>query len=486
VARIAAAYRQMPPYCWVEERFVALHYAHAACAGPAEVQVTVLHAAGGGDTHPPVRIHPLRRGIAATWQGDTLCFAAEDLQPRYLLVNIGELPLLCILLDPPEVEQPTPGGPGVVNLTAFLGGAADATEAFRLGIRAVDGTGATLYIPAGEYVTGTIHIQQGSNFRLYFQPGAILRTRRGAAGTNEHLHGLWFDRCRDVTLFGRGCLDQQGYEHFALGGNDYKHGMISWEVPNALNPYTTQSPLFVTHCQNILVEGLTLRNGRNFNVNLRRSDNVTLRNCHVLTPPASVPEYTDGYQINACHGTLLENCFAFCNDDCIACGHYFYSHDDREQCDTRVRGFVGWNARANGLRIGFYSHYDLGDYVFENCDFIGADDSAVLIHALRDSHEARRYQRYGLIRFADCGFDLCGRMVTGLLHVDRARIASLEFERVAFDQQAPAPSLIEGHPQDGGIGRLLLRQVTIGGAPLTDLQSAHVDVANVGEVQIER
>jgi len=38
---IAAAYRRMPPYCWVEERFVALHYCQAACAGPAEVEVTV-------------------------------------------------------------------------------------------------------------------------------------------------------------------------------------------------------------------------------------------------------------------------------------------------------------------------------------------------------------------------------------------------------------------------------------------------------------
>ena len=312
----------------------------------------------------------------------------------------------------------------------------------------------------------TLHIQNAARFQVYFQPGVILRTQISPPGANEHRHGLWLDGCRDITLYGRGCIDHQAYEHFAGGRNDYKHGMIGWEVPSALNPYTTQSPLFITHSQNITVEGLTVRNGRNFNVNVRRCDNVTLRRCVVLTPPASVPEFTDGYQINACHDTLLENCFAFCNDDCIACGHYFYSHDDREQTNTVVRGFLGWNARANGVRIGFYSHYDLGDFTFENCDFVGADDSAVLIHPLRDSREAGRYQRYGVIRFQDCGFDLCDRMVTGLLQVDRARIDRLEFVRVAFDGPAPAPSLIRGHPEDK-IGELVFQGVTIGG------QTAH-------------
>jgi len=239
----------------------------------------------------------------------------------------------------------------------------------------------------------------------------------------------------------------------------------------------------ITHSQNIVVEGLTVRNGRNFNVNLRRCDNVTLRHCKVLTPPASVPEFTDGYQINSCHDTLLENCFAFCNDDCIAAGHYFYSHDDREMTNTVVRGFVGWNPRANGMRIGFYSHYDLGDFTFEQCDFAGADDSAVLIHPLRDAPEAGRYQRFGVIRFQDCGFDLCERMVTGLLLVDRARIERLEFERVAFDAPAPAPSLIRGHPTDK-IGKLVLRGVTIGGRPLTDLAEAHIAVQDVREVEV--
>jgi hypothetical protein len=474
---IAAAYRQMPPYCWVDARFVALHYCHVACAGPAEVEVTVSR---------PVReyvIHPKRRKICGALQGDTLRFTVGAFEPRYLMVNFVDLPLLCLFIDPPEKDVPARDEAGVIDLADYLAQSADATDAFHWAIREVNGTGRTLFVPAGEYDVGTIHIQNAARCRIYFQPGAILRTRISPPGANEHRHGLWLENCRDITIHGRGCVDQQGYEQFAGGRNDYKHGMIGWEVPSALNPYTTQSPLFITHSQNIVVEGLVVRNGRNFNVNVRRCDSVTLRGCKVLTPPASVPEFTDGYQINACHDTLLENCFAFCNDDCIACGHYFYSHDDREQTNTVARGFLGWNARANGVRIGFYSHYDLGDFTFENCDFVGADDSAAIIHPLRDSREARRYQRYGVIRFQDCGFDLCNRMVTGLLQVDRARIERLEFVRVAFDGPAPAPSVIRGHPEDK-IGKLVFKGVTIGGAPVTDLASAGIAVQDVKSIEI--
>ncbi|RPJ41159.1 MAG: hypothetical protein EHM21_13585, partial [Chloroflexi bacterium] len=353
--KIAAAYAQMPPYCWVDEaRFVGVHTAHAACVGNPEIKISV------NEEVTSFRIHPQRRRIQGRQEGRSIFFTATPATPRYYLVNIRGLPLLCILLDPPEEHVPARDGEDVVDLQPYLDDLSDLGEAMRQAAQAVNGKGKTLYVPPGEYLSDTIRLEGLTRCQVYFAPGVLIRTRICGPGENIHRHGLWIDACQDLVINGRGCLDHQGYENFLGGRNDYKHGLLSWAVPSRLNPYLTESPLFVTNSQRITIDGLTVRNGRNFNVNIRRCDQVTLRRCKVITPPASVPEFTDGYQINACRDTLLEDCFAFCNDDCIASGHYFYSHDDRESEGFTARGFVGWNHRANGIRLGFYTHYDMG------------------------------------------------------------------------------------------------------------------------------
>lgn len=477
--KIAAAYAQMPAYCWVDEaRFAGVHTAHAACSGNPEVKVSV------NGTIDRFQIHPKRRGIMGRQKGNSLYFQATSLDPRYYLVNISGLPLLCILIDPPEVGVPARDAENVIDLQIYLEKGIDLAEAMHRAIQDVNGIGKTLYVPPGEYLSDTIRLQQVAHCKIYFAPGVLIRTRICAPGENVHRHGLWIDTCQDLTIFGRGCLDHQGYENFANGRNDYKHGLIAIEVPSVLNPYLSQSPLFVTNSRGITIEGFTVRNARNFNVNIRRSDQVTLRHCKVITPPASVPEWTDGYQVNACHDTLLDNCFAFCNDDCIAMGHYNYSYDDCENDHFVARGFVGWNYRANGVRLGYYTHYDLGNLTFENCDFIGPKYAGVLIHALKDAPEAGRYQRYGDIRFVDCGFDLAGRLGDGMIRVDGARIEHLVLERVIFDAQAPGKSIIHGNVEMP-IRELILRGVRIGETSMDDLSKANVEIQHVEKVVLE-
>ena len=473
--RIAAEYHEMPSYCWVEPRFVAVHHAYAACAGRAEVTVTVSRPIG------EVVVHPKRRGIEPHVDGETIRFEVPPTEPRYLLVNIADLPLLAILIDPPEEDVPGPGQGIQVNLRQFLASEKDVAAAFQRAVEVVNGTGGTLVIPAGDYEADTLRLHDVSNCRIYLAPGALIRTRTSPPGENVHSHGLWIEGCHDLTITGRGCIDHQGFENFAGGTNDYKHGLVGWAVPSALNPYTTESPLFVHNSRDIVIEGLTVRNARNFNVNLHRSDRITLRRVKVITPPASVPEYTDGYQINSCRDTLLEDCFAFCNDDCIASGHYFYSHDDRASRNLVVRGFVGWNHRANGMRLGFYTHYDMGDMTFVNLDIAGPIGPGVLIHPLKDAPEADRYQRYGTVRFVNCGFDLTERMAHGLIFVDGARLDLLAFSNVTFDHASPGVSVIRGHGADG-IQRLALHEVTIGGEAVKDLAAAGFRIEGVGEL----
>jgi hypothetical protein len=121
------------------------------------------------------------------------------------------------------------------------------------------------------------------------------------------------------------------------------------------------SPIFIYQSKNVTVEGLLARNGRSWNCRGSMSDRVRIRNCKIVTPPACMPEWTDGYNFCSCQDLLIENCFAFCNDDGFASGHYFpwpecptcrFPHDRREQKNYAIRGLLVWNPRANGIRIG--------------------------------------------------------------------------------------------------------------------------------------
>ena len=73
--------------------------------------------------------------------------------------------------------------------------------------------------------------------------------------------------------------------------------------------------------RDVEIDGLTVRNGRNFNFNVLACERVTFRGCKVLTPPACVPEFTDGIDVVSTDGLTIDGFFVYCNDDCFAWGN---------------------------------------------------------------------------------------------------------------------------------------------------------------------
>ena len=58
-------------------------------------------------------------------------------------------------------------------------------------------------------------------------------------------------------------------------------------------------------------------------------------------------------------GLRIDGCFACCNNDCFAWGNtccfappLLELAESRELSHCVVRGLVGWNPRANGIRFG--------------------------------------------------------------------------------------------------------------------------------------
>ncbi|MFI5358289.1 MAG: glycosyl hydrolase family 28 protein [Opitutales bacterium] len=478
---LAAEYRKLPDYCHIyDPAGMHLHYAHLAVAGPAAINIEI------DEPIRSFRVHPFRRKIAARADGCVLTFATGEDEPRHFIVRLNDLPPLMLALELPETAPPMAGDAGVIDGASFLtdpGGTGDQTDAFHRAFAAANDSGKTLLVPPGTYAVSQLHLRGGRNFRLHLAPGSLIQVRPSARGENAHRHGLWLEDCEDVAITGAGCIDHQAYEHYVLGPNNYQDGMVDYYTANELCPWTTQSPLFLTGSRRITVDGLVIRNGRNFNVNCRHCDDLTLRRLKIFTPAACTPEYADGINTGSCQGVRIENCLVASNDDCFASGHYLSTYDRRPAARHVIRGLLGWSLRGSGARLGFFSSHDQGDFTFENCDFVGMPYSTLLIHPLR-APAAGPVARYGTIRLADSAFDDAARL-DSLLDAQRPAIQALELVNVAF-HGPPRPGatfVIEGDPA-APIGRVRFEHVTVDGRPLADLPGATAKIGGVPELNV--
>ena len=440
-----------------------IHYAHVAAAGELQVELTAAE---------PVRnftIHPKRRGIQATADGRVLRFTIDRREPRYFIVEVNDLPPCCLLVDPPEEGAPSPTAENVVNAARFLTdatGKVEQTDGFARAIAAVNGTGKTLYVPPGIYLTDTIKIHKASNLGMYLAPGCLIRIKTSPRGENRHAPGISIDQSKRITISGRGCLDHQAYENFALEGNRYNH-LVEGDYRV---PVLSQAPVLILRSQDIAIRDITVRNGRNWNVNVVGCDRVTLLRCKILTPPACVPEFTDGIDVVSTDGLTIDGCFIHCNDDCLAWGNTlcFASPmlelaQSRELSHCVVRGLVAWNPRANGIRFGEWgtsSMVGIRDILFENCDFCGMAASGLFIGGLVQDPKSPQPPSYGTLRLVDCGFD-CDRVKRYVFLMRKVRIERLEMENVVVDVAGKA-AVFEGVAK-GAIGRLVFRNLSVGG-----------------------
>ncbi len=447
-----------------------LHYAHAAAEGGTEVRIEAP------ENIETFRIHPLRKALQGKVQGRALTFGTGGDEPRYFIVRINRLPPLVVIIEDPERDrlfQPSERGQvvsggaegdrfnsgEVIDAGAFLSdrtGVEDQTQGLQRALAQAAGSGGTLHVPPGTYAVTQLHLKGCRGFRLHLAPGCLIKIKPSARGENEHRHGLWLEDCEDVSVTGGGCIDHPGLPRAPMSSGETTTRTGWWTITRMQGPARgSRSPLcFITGSRRIpRVDGLTIRNGRNFNVNCRNSDDLTLRRLKILTPPACTPEYADGINTGSCQNVLIEDCLVASNDDCFASGHYFSSYDSRPSRNHVVRRVLGWSLRGSGARLGFYANQDQGDFLFEDCDFAAMCYTSFLIHPLREGPDGK-VSRYGTIRAVNCGFD-DAPLLESLLDAQKPVIGKLELVNIAFhgEPKAGAAVIVEERsgPTDRGI-----------------------------------
>jgi polygalacturonase len=268
-------------------------------------------------------------------------------------------------------------------------GRTDNTSAFRSAIEACTRAGGgRVVVPAGDYLTGPIHLKSGVD--LHLSAGATVRFHTDPARYLPAVFTRWegvelmnysplvyaFEQ-HDIAITGEGTLDGQADEtHWWAWKKTQKPArdrllrMAEDGVPVAQRVFGAGDdlrPNFVQtyRCRNVLIEGVTLRNSPMWVLHPVLSTNVTVRNVKVL----SLGPNSDGCDPESSSDVLIEDTLFDTGDDCIALKSG--RNADGRRLNTPVERVVVRNCRMRaghgGVTVGSEISGGARDVYAERC-----------------------------------------------------------------------------------------------------------------------
>jgi polygalacturonase len=216
-------------------------------------------------------------------------------------------------------------------------GQTDCTEAFKKAISAANKAGGgRVVVPAGSFFSGPIHLK--SNVNLHVSQGATILfstepndylppvyTRWEGVECMNYSPLVYAYEQENIAITGEGTLDGQGskggwwpWSKMQREDSDrlLEYGRLGTPVeqrifaegsklrPNMIEPYK---------CKNILIEGVTIKEGPFWHIHPVLSQNITVRNVKVIGHGPN----NDGCNIESCKDVLVKGCFFDTGDDCI-------------------------------------------------------------------------------------------------------------------------------------------------------------------------
>lgn len=221
------------------------------------------------------------------------------------------------------------------------------TEAIQSAIdKAAEAGGGTLFFPAGDYLTGAIHMK--SNTTLHLDAGAVLRfstnfdhylpfvqMRWEGTVMNNFSPLIYAYEAENITITGRGKIDGQGkdwwmemyriheaapetleeskYQKMWTAANEGLETSPNYQKTMRLKFF--RPPLIQPfRCKNVRIEGVTIVNSPFWTVNPAFCDNVTITGVTIENPPSP---NTDGINPTSCRNVHISDSHISVGDDCI-------------------------------------------------------------------------------------------------------------------------------------------------------------------------
>ena len=251
-----------------------------------------------------------------------------------------EVPEEIAPLDPPfemsDLSRPTfpDRSFDIRDYGAEPGGTTKNTDAFAEAIAAChDAGGGRVVVPAGDWLTGPIHLRSNVNLRVTedatirfsedredYLP--VVHTRIEGVEVYNYSPLIYAPNCRNVAITGTGTLDGNGahwWEYYEQNHDGYSR------IEDAKRPLSKRQygngehglrPSFVQpwKSQNVLVEGITLQNTPMWTIHPVYCENLIVRDVHVQSLEAP---NGDGVNPDSCRNVLVEYCHFETGDDAV-------------------------------------------------------------------------------------------------------------------------------------------------------------------------
>lgn len=288
----------------------------------------------------------------------------------------------------------------VLDYGAINDGSTKITEAIADAIAAAsEAGGGTVFFPAGEYLTGPIHME--SNITLFIDAGAYIKfsdnfedylpfvqSRYEGVEVKSFSPLIYAFEKENITIRGRGTIDGNGKKWWAFAEVDSRKSRDSrWQKmffeqnKDILMPEQAGSlergflrPPFIQpmYSKNILIEGITIVNSPFWTVNPEFCENVTITGVTINNPPSP---NTDGINPSSCKNVHISNCHINVGDDCIT----IKSGKDRagRKMAVPAENYTITNCTMlsghGGVVIGSEMSGDVKRITISNCVFDGTD-----------------------------------------------------------------------------------------------------------------
>jgi len=266
--------------------------------------------------------------------------------------------------------------------------------------------GGTIYFPAGQYLTGPIHLK--SNITLHLDAGAVLKFSEDFDDYLPMVKSRWEGlecinfspqiyayQAENVAIVGRGTIDGQGkvwwdsYQRNRAAAEDAERvarvakyvEMFKEKNKDALGyAYFGEKGWFLrppmiqpVECRRVRIEGVHLKNPPFWTCNLVYCDDVTVTGISIKNPAGS--PNTDGINPDSCRNVHISDCHISVGDDCITIKSG--RDEDGRRVDRPCENITVTNCTMldghGGVVIGSEMSGGVRKVTISNCVFDGTD-----------------------------------------------------------------------------------------------------------------
>lgn len=304
----------------------------------------------------------------------------------YSIFMAGGFVVPCI-----AAQNTVPALPAFYNVMDF-GAAGNGTHLDHIAInKAINACekagGGTVLLPAGIYLSGSIHLK--SNINLMLDAGAVIKGAPASMnaydapepfpdtayqdGGHTYFHNslIWGEGLHNVSITGRGMIDGGG-----VTSKDHERN----GDPTGGSIGTGDKAIALKLCSNVLIRDVTIFHGGHFAVLVTGCDLVTLDNLIIDTN-------RDGIDADCCTNTLICNCRVNSPHDDAICPKSSYALNKQAvtenliitNCEVsgyeegtlldgrRVPAKAGWS--SGRIKFGTESNGGFRNCVVSNCTF---------------------------------------------------------------------------------------------------------------------